>query len=101
MRARGAQQAVKTMHAKQADDRRSRAAQGSRKMHALMGVSPLDAAARIKTQISGTIGTIAACGHTQLLLARLSALAPIAVHRVYTTNSKQQTISLAALARTK
>jgi len=70
-------------------------------MHALMGVSPLDAAARIKTQISGTIGTIAACGHTQLLLARLSALAPIAVHRVYTTNSKQQTISLAALARTK
>ncbi|KAJ1620464.1 hypothetical protein T492DRAFT_915128 [Pavlovales sp. CCMP2436] len=54
------------------------AAQGGRKMHALMGVSPMEAAARIKKQLIDTIGMIAARGHAQLLLARLSALAPIA-----------------------
>ncbi|KAJ1637685.1 hypothetical protein T492DRAFT_900750 [Pavlovales sp. CCMP2436] len=43
-----------------------------------MGVSPMEAAARIKKQLIDTIGTIAARGHAQLLLARLSALAPIA-----------------------
>ncbi|KAJ1630645.1 hypothetical protein T492DRAFT_906639 [Pavlovales sp. CCMP2436] len=49
------------------------AAQGGRKMYALMGVSPMEAAARIKKQLIDTIGTIAARGHAQLLLARLSA----------------------------
>ncbi|KAJ1638210.1 hypothetical protein T492DRAFT_858735 [Pavlovales sp. CCMP2436] len=47
-------------------------------MYALMGVSPMEAAARIKKQLIDTIGTIVARGHAQLLLARLSALAPIA-----------------------
>ncbi|KAJ1626244.1 hypothetical protein T492DRAFT_878828 [Pavlovales sp. CCMP2436] len=47
-------------------------------MYALMGVSPMEAAARIKKQLIDTIDTIAARGHAQLLLARLSALAPIA-----------------------
>ncbi|KAJ1619615.1 histidine phosphatase superfamily [Pavlovales sp. CCMP2436] len=46
-------------------------------MYALMSVSPMEAAARIKKQLIDTIGTIAARGHAQLLLARLSALAPI------------------------
>ncbi|KAJ1619233.1 hypothetical protein T492DRAFT_890705 [Pavlovales sp. CCMP2436] len=46
-----------------------------------------------------TIGTIATRGHAQLLLARLSALAPIAAQRGNTTNSNQQIISLNALAR--
>ena len=68
-------------------------------MHALMGVDPLEAAARIRTQLIGTIGTIAARGHAQLLLARLSSLAPIAAQRGYTTHSNQQIISLSALAR--
>ncbi|KAJ1630556.1 hypothetical protein T492DRAFT_871554, partial [Pavlovales sp. CCMP2436] len=49
------------------------AVQGGRKMYALMGVSAMDAAARIKKQLIDTIGTIAARGHAQLLLARLSA----------------------------
>ncbi|KAJ1625817.1 hypothetical protein T492DRAFT_1036868, partial [Pavlovales sp. CCMP2436] len=40
-------------------------------MYALMGVSPMEAAARIKKQLIDTIGTIAARGHAQLLLARL------------------------------
>ncbi|KAJ1628703.1 hypothetical protein T492DRAFT_874642 [Pavlovales sp. CCMP2436] len=75
------------------------AAQGGRKMYALMGVSPMEAAARIKKQLIDTIGTIAARGHAQLLLARLSALAPIAAQRGNTTNSNQQIISLNALAR--
>ncbi|KAJ1638425.1 hypothetical protein T492DRAFT_858395 [Pavlovales sp. CCMP2436] len=57
------------------------------------------AAARIKKQLIDTIGTIAARGHAQLLLARLSALAPIAAQRGNTTNSNQQIISLNALAR--
>ncbi|KAJ1628478.1 hypothetical protein T492DRAFT_875140, partial [Pavlovales sp. CCMP2436] len=60
----------------------------------------MEAAARIKKQLIDTIGTIAARGHAQLLLARLSALAPIAVQRGNTTNSNQQIISLNALART-
>ncbi|KAJ1630854.1 hypothetical protein T492DRAFT_870962 [Pavlovales sp. CCMP2436] len=47
-------------------------------MYVLMGVSPMEAAARIKKQLIDTIGTIAAHGHAQLLLARLSALTPIA-----------------------
>ncbi|KAJ1627359.1 hypothetical protein T492DRAFT_876842 [Pavlovales sp. CCMP2436] len=68
-------------------------------MYALMGVSPMEAAARIKKQRIDTIGTIAAHGHAQLLLARLSALAPIAAQRGNTTNSNQQIISLNALAR--
>ncbi|KAJ1632243.1 hypothetical protein T492DRAFT_868551 [Pavlovales sp. CCMP2436] len=68
-------------------------------MYALMGVSPMEAAARIKKQLIDTIGTIAARGHAQLLLARLSALAPIAAQRGNTTNSNQQIISLNALAR--
>ncbi|KAJ1635281.1 hypothetical protein T492DRAFT_863665 [Pavlovales sp. CCMP2436] len=68
-------------------------------MYALMGVSPMEAAARIKKQLIDTIGTIAARGHAQLLLARLSALAPIAAQRGNTTNSYQQIISLNALAR--
>ncbi|KAJ1635837.1 hypothetical protein T492DRAFT_862669 [Pavlovales sp. CCMP2436] len=75
------------------------AAQGGRKMYALMGVSPMEAAARIKKQLIDTIGTIAARGHAQLLLARLSALAPIAAQRGNTTNSNQQIISLNALAQ--
>ncbi|KAJ1621810.1 hypothetical protein T492DRAFT_886272 [Pavlovales sp. CCMP2436] len=75
------------------------AAQGGRKMYALMGVSPMEAAARIKKQLIDTIGTIAARDHAQLLLARLSALAPIAAQRGNTTNSNQQIISLNALAR--
>ncbi|KAJ1627012.1 hypothetical protein T492DRAFT_877436 [Pavlovales sp. CCMP2436] len=75
------------------------AAQGGRKMYALMGVSLMEAAARIKKQLIDTIGTIAARGHAQLLLARLSALAPIAAQRGNTTNSNQQIISLNALAR--
>ncbi|KAJ1632396.1 hypothetical protein T492DRAFT_868411 [Pavlovales sp. CCMP2436] len=45
------------------------------------------------------IDTIAARGHAQLLLARLSALAPIAAQRGNTTNSNQQIISLNAFAR--
>ncbi|KAJ1619278.1 hypothetical protein T492DRAFT_890606 [Pavlovales sp. CCMP2436] len=69
------------------------------KMYALMGVSPMEAAARIKKQLIDTIGTIAARGHAQLLLARLSALAPIAAQRGNKTNSNQQIISLNALAR--
>ncbi|KAJ1636932.1 hypothetical protein T492DRAFT_901344 [Pavlovales sp. CCMP2436] len=69
------------------------------KMYALMGVSPMEAAARIKKQLIDTIGTIAARGHAQLLLARLSALDPIAAQRGNTTNSNQQIISLNALAR--
>ncbi|KAJ1631291.1 hypothetical protein T492DRAFT_870200 [Pavlovales sp. CCMP2436] len=68
-------------------------------MYALMSVSPMEAAARIKKQLIDTIGTIAARGHAQLLLARLSALAPIAAQRGNTTNSNQQIISLNALAR--
>ncbi len=68
-------------------------------MYALMGVSPMEAAARIKKQLIDTIGTIAARGHAQLLLARLSALAPIAAQLGNTTNSNQQIISLNALAR--
>ncbi|KAJ1616991.1 hypothetical protein T492DRAFT_894476 [Pavlovales sp. CCMP2436] len=44
------------------------AAQGGRKMYALMGVGPMEAAARIKKQLVDTIGTIAARGHAQLLL---------------------------------
>ncbi|KAJ1638530.1 hypothetical protein T492DRAFT_858276 [Pavlovales sp. CCMP2436] len=68
-------------------------------MYALMGVSPMEAAARIKKQLIDTIGTIAARGHAQLLLASLSALAPIAAQRGNTTNSNQQIISLNALAR--
>ncbi|KAJ1639115.1 hypothetical protein T492DRAFT_857210, partial [Pavlovales sp. CCMP2436] len=64
-----------------------------------MGVSPMEAAARIKKQLIDTIGTIAARGHAQLLLARLSALAPIAAQLGNTTNSNQQIISLNALAR--
>ncbi|KAJ1633512.1 hypothetical protein T492DRAFT_866613 [Pavlovales sp. CCMP2436] len=75
------------------------AAQGGGKMYALMDVSPMEAAARIKKQLIDTIGTIAARGHAQLLLARLSALAPIATQRGNTTNSNQQIISLNALAR--
>jgi hypothetical protein len=75
------------------------AAQGGRKMHALMGVDPLQAAALIRTQLIGTIGTIAVRGHAQLLLARLSSLAPIAAQRGYTTHINQQIISLSALAR--
>ncbi|KAJ1619709.1 kinase-like domain-containing protein [Pavlovales sp. CCMP2436] len=75
------------------------AAQGCRKMYALMGVSPMEVTARIKKQLIDTIGTIAARGHAQLLLARLSALAPIAAQRGNTTNSNQQIISLNALAR--
>ncbi|KAJ1636753.1 hypothetical protein T492DRAFT_861083 [Pavlovales sp. CCMP2436] len=74
------------------------AAQGGRKMYALMGVSPMEAAARIKKQLIDTIGTIAERGHAQLLLARLSALAPITAQRGNTTNSNQQIISLNALA---
>ncbi|KAJ1630255.1 hypothetical protein T492DRAFT_872000 [Pavlovales sp. CCMP2436] len=70
-----------------------------REMYARMGVSPMEAAARIKKQLIDTIGTIAARGHAQLLLARLSALAPIAAQRGNTTNSNQQIISLNALAR--
>ncbi|KAJ1619722.1 hypothetical protein T492DRAFT_889839 [Pavlovales sp. CCMP2436] len=69
------------------------------RMYALMGVSPMEAAARIKKQLIDTIGTIAARGHAQLLLARLSALALIAAQRWNTTNSNQQIISLNALAR--
>ncbi|KAJ1637283.1 hypothetical protein T492DRAFT_860366 [Pavlovales sp. CCMP2436] len=68
-------------------------------MYALMGVSPMEAAAHIKKQLIDTIGTTAARGHAQLLLARLSALAPIAAQRGNTTNSNQQIISLNALAR--
>jgi len=60
-----------------------------------MGVSPLQASARIRTQL---IDTIAARGNAQLLLARSSALALIAAQRGNTTNSKQQIISLTALA---
>ncbi|KAJ1630968.1 hypothetical protein T492DRAFT_870822 [Pavlovales sp. CCMP2436] len=75
------------------------AAQGGRKMYALMGVSPMEAAARIEKQLIDTIGTIAARGHAQLLLARLSTLAPIAAQRGNTTNSYQQIISLNGLAR--
>ncbi|KAJ1620999.1 hypothetical protein T492DRAFT_887734 [Pavlovales sp. CCMP2436] len=75
------------------------AAQEGRKMYALMGVSPMEAAARIKKQLIDTIGTIAARGYAQLLLARLSALAPIAAQRGNTTNSNQQIISLNAFAR--
>ncbi|KAJ1636890.1 hypothetical protein T492DRAFT_861004 [Pavlovales sp. CCMP2436] len=71
----------------------------SRKMYALMGASPMEAAARIKKQLIDAIGTIAARGHAQLLLARLSALAPIAAQRGNTTNSNLQIISLNALAR--
>ncbi|KAJ1640357.1 hypothetical protein T492DRAFT_855041 [Pavlovales sp. CCMP2436] len=41
-------------------------------MYALMGVGPREAAARIKKQLIDTIDTIAARGHAQLLLARLS-----------------------------
>ncbi|KAJ1636927.1 hypothetical protein T492DRAFT_860811 [Pavlovales sp. CCMP2436] len=67
-------------------------------MYALMGVSPMEADARIKKQLIDTIGTIAARGHAQLL-ARLSALAPIAAQLGNTTNSNQQIISLNALAR--
>ncbi|KAJ1640494.1 hypothetical protein T492DRAFT_898428 [Pavlovales sp. CCMP2436] len=70
--------------------------EGGRKIHALLGVSPLQASARIRTQL---IGTIAARGYAQLLLARLSALAPIAAQRGNITNSNQQIISLTALAR--
>ncbi|KAJ1638678.1 hypothetical protein T492DRAFT_857821 [Pavlovales sp. CCMP2436] len=62
------------------------ATQGGHKMYALMG-------------LIGTIGTIAARGYAQLLLARLSALAPIAAQCGNTTNSNQQIISLNALAR--
>ncbi|KAJ1622071.1 hypothetical protein T492DRAFT_1065064 [Pavlovales sp. CCMP2436] len=40
-------------------------------MYALMGVSPMEAAARIKKQLIDTIGTIAARGHAQLLLRAL------------------------------
>ena len=68
-------------------------------MHALMGVDPQQAAARIRTQLIGTIGTIAARGHAQLLLARLSSLGVIAAQHGYTTHSNQQIISLSALAR--
>ncbi|KAJ1635187.1 hypothetical protein T492DRAFT_863955 [Pavlovales sp. CCMP2436] len=50
-------------------------------------------------QLIDTIGTIAVRGHAQLLLERLSALAPIAAQRGNTTNSNQQIISLNALAR--
>mmetsp|Transcript_20466 Transcript_20466/g.51251 ORF Transcript_20466/g.51251 Transcript_20466/m.51251 type:complete len:88 (-) Transcript_20466:351-614(-) len=58
------------------------------------------AAVQLKTLYDiDTIGTIAARGHAQLLLARLSALAPIAAQRGNTTNSNQQIISLNALAR--
>jgi hypothetical protein len=66
-----------------------------------MGVDPIQAVARIKfkTQLIGTIGTLAARGHAQLLLARLSALAPITAQRGYSTHSNQQIISLPALAR--
>ncbi|KAJ1623660.1 hypothetical protein T492DRAFT_883170, partial [Pavlovales sp. CCMP2436] len=39
------------------------ARKGGRKMYALMGVSPMEAAARIKKQLIDTIGTIAARGH--------------------------------------
>jgi hypothetical protein len=46
-----------------------------------------------------TLGTIAARGHAQMLLARLSSLAPIATQRGHTTHSSQQIISLSALAR--
>ncbi|KAJ1629788.1 hypothetical protein T492DRAFT_872768 [Pavlovales sp. CCMP2436] len=74
------------------------AAQEGRKMYALMGVSPMEAAARIKKQLIDTIGTIAARGHAQLLLAHFSALASIAAQRGNTTNSNQQIISLNALA---
>ncbi|KAJ1631034.1 hypothetical protein T492DRAFT_870748 [Pavlovales sp. CCMP2436] len=74
------------------------AAQGGRKMYALMGVNPKEAATRIKKQLINTIGTITARGHAQLLLARLSALAPIAAQRGNTINSNQQIISLNALA---
>ncbi|KAJ1630396.1 hypothetical protein T492DRAFT_871776 [Pavlovales sp. CCMP2436] len=79
--------------------RRSIGTCGGAQMYALMGVSPMEAAARIKKQLIDTIGTIAARGHAQLLLARLSALAPIAAQRGNTTNSNQQIISLNALAR--
>jgi hypothetical protein len=67
-----------------------------------MGVDPIQAVARIKfkTQLIGTtIGTFAARGHAQLLLARLSALAPITAQRGYSTHSNQQIISLPALAQ--
>jgi hypothetical protein len=56
----------------------------------------------IYTQLIRTLGTIAARGHAQMLLARLSTLAPnpIAAQRGHcTTHSSQQIISLSALAR--
>ncbi|KAJ1637832.1 hypothetical protein T492DRAFT_948485 [Pavlovales sp. CCMP2436] len=62
----------------------------------MIGVGPLEAAARIKKQL---IGTIAARSHAQLLFAHLNALAPITAQRGNTTHSNQQTISLKALAR--
>jgi hypothetical protein len=59
-------------------------------MHAQMGVNPLQAAARIKTQLTRTLGTIATRGHAQLLLARLSALAPITAQRGHSTENNRQ-----------
>jgi hypothetical protein len=64
-----------------------------------MGVDPQQAAARIKTQLIGKLGTITARGHAQLLLARLSSLAPITAQRGHSTHNNQQIISLPALAR--
>jgi hypothetical protein len=66
-----------------------------------MGVDTLQAAARIKTQLIRTIGKIAARRHAQLLLSRLSSLAPIIAQRGHTTHNNQQIIyiSLSALAR--
>jgi hypothetical protein len=79
--------------------------QGGRKMQAQMGVDPQQAAARIKTQLIRTLGTIAARSHAQMLLVRMSTLAPIVAqrgqwaHDRHTALSSQQTISLSALAR--
>ncbi|KAJ1638751.1 hypothetical protein T492DRAFT_857958 [Pavlovales sp. CCMP2436] len=84
-----------SQHPRHVKDIFSDTREGGRKIHALMGVSPLQASARIRTQL---IDTIAARGNAQLLLARSSALALIAAQRGNTTNSKQQIISLTALA---
>jgi hypothetical protein len=63
-----------------------------------MAVGSLQAAARIKTQLI-TLGTIAARGHAQLLLARLSSLAPITAQRGHSTHSNQHHLSVPALVR--
>jgi hypothetical protein len=44
--------------------------QGGRKMHAQMGMDPQQAAARIKTQLIRTLGTIAARGRTRKCSSR-------------------------------